>query len=717
MSAPLTEQVTAFDAYPDPQLVDPREAAFAASDPSILPTREVTEDPNRRSKARTALELAAAIYTVSTVVRASLTGVQDLGKPHELARLAWGRQGALWKALTVPAIRRAFELGSVQGLTTQELTELAVTYAGDLGDYLGVTNADALVDGMNRQLNAKWDERVAYERAAAGYGLDRRSMTSYLAAAVTGTSASTGDLISSAARALADKALLLRADRIGESESHTATETGKSLAWLYIQRRGGLPPNARRRWSNVEAEGDCAECRHLHEQEVPLDQPFVMTSGVKIWAPQAHPNCQCHVELVVPTIEKADRQFDPKKHPKGYHGYFTDVPVRDEAVDEMMEQARARPEAPVKSAFAGLAPAAPTSAFTGLAAASTSFAGLGRTAFPGAKEEPPSASPFAAGNPFASLSRTVFEQEPAPKRKQTILRHTVVVLPPGFKVPPKREKPYYAPADGYAIIDGHVGIGNIWDNLAMVSFRPRDKSAEFGLVANQDNDPWDALDADIVYRDRVLGHGNWDRKDHLRSPDVIDRAWEDTLRLAKPVWDSVMANPERYVEMLRAPKPGTQSPELQTIAENAGLSGYGDDADLRKKIVEAVNGRGRGNDSLAWAFADFVTYEHPAWVHEEGLALETHLSNVLSTYNIDFTDTPVQQVFVFDGGYHPGDRRHGDQTLVPSQDYIVTSRTYRSALADASRRTPRLFNIGLSEAHMSAVSHVKATRMDRRELS
>jgi 8-oxo-dGTP pyrophosphatase MutT (NUDIX family) len=303
VSAPtplLDPQLEAFAAAAAP-LSDPRLQAFTDADPGVLRPLSAPVTAREKSRLKIGLEISVAFYTVARLVRTAMDEIQHIGRPHEMARLIWEAQSAAWLSLATPPVREALELGEVTGLTAQQLDEIASSYAEGLGTYLDVTSADALTDGVNRQVNQRWDLLTAWKRASAAYGLDKRAMGAYLVTALSTAGTGSVDIVGRAARLFADKALLERAELIGRTEAHNVTESGKALSWLYLQRRGGLPPNAAREWDTSGGESVCATCRPLNGVQAPLDTPFQTAVG-QLWAPQAHLGCTCTIRLVVPEI-------------------------------------------------------------------------------------------------------------------------------------------------------------------------------------------------------------------------------------------------------------------------------------------------------------------------------------------------------------------------------------------------------------------------------
>lgn len=288
-------------------LVDPTQA-FLAQDPTVLHEPEQPVEPATpvHSREHVARELAAAALVSWLLARRYLAGREaKVGHTREQAREAWTKVLPVWLRLSVPAIRHAYALGHVEGLTEDELAVLAADYARQLGDYLDSTSADALADGMNAQLSQHWSEPLAWHRAVSAYGLDRREMRTYIAGLMQAKI--TDDPIPKASRLLVDRALLARASRIGDTESVSATQAGQGLAWLWLYRTGRLPPGTTKGWELGEDEQHCGVCTELAKQRVAPDEPFRLPSGAPIWSPRAHPGCPCRLRLITPgELTKAD---------------------------------------------------------------------------------------------------------------------------------------------------------------------------------------------------------------------------------------------------------------------------------------------------------------------------------------------------------------------------------------------------------------------------
>lgn len=260
------------------------------------------KDPHRRVE----IEIAAAVIVAVLLARRYLAAEKPQTPTlREQADRAWRKAAPTWLRFAIPAITQAYRLGKVEGLGDDEILALATDYANHVGDYINTTSADALAEGMNTQLSAKWNENLAWARASAAYGLDKRDMRAYLAGLMRQNTMG-ADPVPTTARMVIDKAMMARANRIGVTEAANAEQTGPALAWLWLYRQGRLPPDSAKQWLLGPREHHCPICLQLNKQLVRPDQPFTISGGAKFWSPLAHPNCDCHLRLYTPVAKAAD---------------------------------------------------------------------------------------------------------------------------------------------------------------------------------------------------------------------------------------------------------------------------------------------------------------------------------------------------------------------------------------------------------------------------
>jgi hypothetical protein len=110
------------------------------------------------------------------------------------------------------------------------------------------------------------------------------------------------DVTSVAGKRSVDRAILQRADALGQAEAWQARQIGRSIMWQQMLAKGDLPESARKRWLTEDDELVCPVCGPLHRQEVGLNERFRLPDGRELWAPGVHPNCRCELQLVRPNL-------------------------------------------------------------------------------------------------------------------------------------------------------------------------------------------------------------------------------------------------------------------------------------------------------------------------------------------------------------------------------------------------------------------------------
>jgi hypothetical protein len=299
-------------------LVDPQLQAFEEDDPSLLvnpytlrPSEGYDFERKRRSKDEVAIEMAAAFLIVAGMIQRHLAAQQPPQDPKVVAGQAWRHHAPIWARLMVPAVKQAYELETMRGLTPEDIDHLAHAYANDLGEYMNESSGDVLLQGFQQQMSGeKFSKEIAWSRASAAYGVDSANMRGIMATMIKGGEVGANDPVTAVARIAIDKALMARSEEMGNTESHRASQMGLALSWLFQQQQGMIPIGSMRRWRTVHGEHTCEICGPMDGVMVNLDQPFELGNGQKLWAPGAHPNCECTVELVTPegdimSVEKA----------------------------------------------------------------------------------------------------------------------------------------------------------------------------------------------------------------------------------------------------------------------------------------------------------------------------------------------------------------------------------------------------------------------------
>lgn len=802
-------------AAPEP-ISDPL-AAFWAQDPTILrPPASAPTAIAHDHHERIAWEIAAAVLVAGTVIRHQLAQQRpEIGQEKARAKSLWQMFAPSWLRLTVPAIRQAYALGRVEGLTDDELTALATDYARGIGDYLDETSADAIEKGMNAQLAQRWDPAVAYHRATAGYGLDRRDMGRYILAATRDKSI---DPIPAAARALVDKAFLLRAERIGVQESYSATQSGQAVAWLWLERQGRLPAGCTREWEMGASEQHCVTCSELALQRVPLAQPFVLKGGAKVWAPRLHPGCTCRVRLNPPeiTMQKAlvsvaglalvaadtgrvlmlQRAHDPKdpaggtwEFPGGHlergeaaldgarrewqeevgrrlpsdaqlsgqwragiYGGFV-LRVHDETcVPTHRRGSIVNPDDPDHDQVEAIAWWDPkhltaanpslrrelrdTAAAVRRALLDTSIAKaydprerrdqrgrwaevaepehvdvpqegqpsplrdsplnsspLRHSAFLNPLRTP---NPLKAASPLKAPFTSPFLEPEAPlrQRPRALQRRVTIIGLPNRRDPrPGRDETYWLGVDDFHLLADRSAIGAIYDIGGMVDFN----SAASRPVASANSHPWQALASD-----QILGKAVPEEM----SREDLHNYWANITKPAWEGWRQAIAKAESpddpLVERLT-------SADLGQIYRLAGWEDEQNTEVMRSRIVRSVRNLANAeasdeSDSLAHAYADYVTYVDPmrllggdlgrrideALDDAEGARMEVRRSVGIPL--------PVEQVFGFEEGFHPGTAQDDGEAMLEGP-YAPYVNRYRSALADYGGSPPPML-FGLRETYL-----------------
>lgn len=224
----------------------------------------------------------------------------------------------------------------------------------------------------------------------------------------------------------------------------------------------------------------------------------------------------------------------------------------------------------------------------------------------------------------------------------------------------------------------HYGMPRV--DASLMSPELVDLFAQEAVVAD---DPW--REAIRSIGDRVF--------DSEMDPGV---AWSAIRPLAKQIFDEVMADPEPVIRKL-------ERRQLDAIYDMAGYERNEDDKVAKDRIMDHVQSHGLGDDSLAEAFGDYVTWnsvgtgadgEHLAYLLQQ--AAESNLPVMTQEYGVA---TPVHELFVFDRGFHPDTQlRSGDTIADVGGDYTVHHVMYRSNLSEIDGSVP--FVGGIRELYM-----------------
>lgn len=727
------------------ELVDPQLEAFA---------EQYVEGPAAFGPSvpawydNTVVELAGAIIAMRGLVALTLSRqpTPPVGQAAAVAGQAWRQHGSSWLQLTVPTITQAYRAGRIRGLSQAELEAMATDYAEGLGAYLDTTSGEALAEGFEQQLMDRWDGGLAWHRVSAGYGLDRPSMRSYLSTVLAQPKESR-DSVGTAGRMLADRLLLARADRVAQTEAWTASQAGLATSWLVLQRRGQISPDAARRWRTRRRETACPVCSPMDGQQVPLDQPFTAPTGEKLWAPAAHPDCQCSMQLVEP-VAKAKKLEDGTLDPydRTQKGRFARHEERTRVVTHLAEPLVLSPEAQaiIDQVTGKTAPEVenPFKLPRPEQGKANPFAGAGASPFGVSNPFARQANPFAAAgpNPFAApKGANPFDQTKKPSANQRSLapkRRVIIhnIFTPKKSTEEKQENLHLGsahhlnyqewasafemddlgaltqPGDRFDFTDlaaGHADqarysfttdtVHELLDQAVdhehpmfpgMISARRlRDEFPElidtYAAKAFQTDRPWDLIP---------------DIEDRANDSEMdADQAWPEIYEHAGQIWHDVVDDPQEHIA-------GLTRPDIDMIYDMAGYERHEDDDVARERIKDHVETRGLGDDSLANAFADYVTWNGLKSTGTAGedlrVALQTTDEGHLPHIGQDFgaRHAGLAETFAFENGFHPDTAvsERGKSARL-TDHYSVKGVTYRSAIAEGEKIP---FITGLRELYM-----------------
>lgn len=268
-----------------------------------LPVEQTATAPSS-AHTEIAIGIAAGFLAYRTLVSKWLSESENAIAPNafDLATKIAARYSGAWILFVAPAIARAYELGYLEAgtsLPVEVREQMAEEYTKNLGEYINQTSAEALLEGYQAQLVSGWNEKLAWQRSAAGYGLDKQQTRSWIGAQLQAPSSYQKDWITNAARKAVDKLFMSRANRLGDNEAYHASQVAKSLYWMYAQSSGKLPSDAMKQWSTARDERVCPVCAPLDGVAVPLTAQFEV-GDVKMWAPGAHPRCRCNIYVYYP---------------------------------------------------------------------------------------------------------------------------------------------------------------------------------------------------------------------------------------------------------------------------------------------------------------------------------------------------------------------------------------------------------------------------------
>lgn len=310
-----TDPVVAFlrDRDPVRPLVSPGEAFLEARRNVYLPPAPLPDQKDSNKILKIAIGIGAAFIVYRTLMHKEMP--DTLPKDAKASSdAAWKLIRPVWLRATIPAIFQAYALGSTSRVSVDELYALSEGYAETLGEYIHSTSSDALASGIEDQLARGWNERVAWERSKEAFGLDKPQTRSYLTRiySMKTPAGAAAEIVPAASKRAIQEMLLLRSEKIGESQAWQSVQTGRGLSWLYLEKRGLLGGDPMKQWITAEDELVCPTCAPLHGVIIPLEDRF-RSNGMEFFAPGVHPNCRCQIILIqnLPkTVSKANGE-DP----------------------------------------------------------------------------------------------------------------------------------------------------------------------------------------------------------------------------------------------------------------------------------------------------------------------------------------------------------------------------------------------------------------------
>jgi hypothetical protein len=269
----------------------------------------------------------------------------------------------IWSFVTIPAMVRAMILGSPdQGLPDEIIFALADDYSKRVGGYLNASSKESLMEGFNSYLNKRQNRVVAGNKALDGFGLTKQQTRALVVKKDRPPVNSTRNIPIDRDRELyVEQAAFSRALTVGDNEAYAASQHGKQIGWMFLQREGRISADAKRMWITARDERVCKACGPMHRKTAKIDEPFETEKG-DVWAPSLHPNCRCTMVLrglVRSQFELAKDLYGGelaefnRKVRRADDGKFTFKPkVKerevDPSLDEILRQATELRDAPEK---------------------------------------------------------------------------------------------------------------------------------------------------------------------------------------------------------------------------------------------------------------------------------------------------------------------------------------------------------------------------------
>ena len=348
-------------------LQDPVEEFFRRGGIDV-PEPEQTEGITKKQVALIATALAASFLVFRMLMHKELDqsiAPSSKGAAMKLIERSFFKIAPLWARAALPAAVAAYRLGSYDSatLSADELETLAQAYVKSLGEYINTTSAEAMLDGFQAQLNAKWSNELAWQRSVAGYGLDGPGTRTYIQSFTTGVKDGyIVDPVPQMSVKMVQTGLGMRAKRFGDTESWSAVQTGRNIVWMSQVVSGDLPEGTKKRWVTASDERVCPTCGPLDQRVVGLTQRFHSVDGKKFYAPGVHPNCRCRIELVYPEdyinrveeLVRKNRPGDPFN--RDSDGHFASREQRGWSYREAMDDNERHTTAPRRVRLRELAP-------------------------------------------------------------------------------------------------------------------------------------------------------------------------------------------------------------------------------------------------------------------------------------------------------------------------------------------------------------------------
>lgn len=212
-----------------------------------------------------------------------------------------------WVSVAAPAIATGLVLGLREAGNDQPDNEWvranADRYAARLGDNIHQVSTQALVDGINAQMNRRVVGRVAVDRVIDAFGVAPRTMKALVNVWLgerpkAMTAQQMPDTIGGRIDRLVSSAIMSRAKTIGETEAYLTKNTAKALYWAYLAQTGQLAITAEKMWVTADDERVCAVCGPMNTVTVMVTEDFTLPTGAKVASPAIHPLCRCDVRLM-----------------------------------------------------------------------------------------------------------------------------------------------------------------------------------------------------------------------------------------------------------------------------------------------------------------------------------------------------------------------------------------------------------------------------------